>query len=228
MTYFTPTHAPVQVFPFIHYANTLPKEQEGFFPLTVLRLPLDQVVLDYTTISSIIKEYLLIDDVLTPAWLETLVLVPNNTYQGKASTITLIDKETFARLGQDYNVRRVFVDPSFTLPRSIGLLGIGSEIDRLMPPSHSYGYLCGPYLGSLSKDASQVELWPVYRLYSDTYRTFLFGLYKPLPHGDDPQYQAFREVDERGYSLIPIPSRLSTLHMNNGNGPFRIGVKGDS
>lgn len=67
MTYFTPTHAPVQVFPFIHYANTLPKEQEGFFPLTVLRLPLDQVVLDYTTISSIIKEYLLIDGVLTPA-----------------------------------------------------------------------------------------------------------------------------------------------------------------
>ncbi|KAK1921498.1 amidase signature domain-containing protein [Papiliotrema laurentii] len=187
VTYFTPTHAPVQVFPFIHYANTLPKEQEGFFPLTVLRLPLDQVVLDYTTISSIIKEYLLIDDVLTPAWLETLVLVPNNTYQGKASTITLIDKETFARLGQDYNVKRVFVDPSFTLPRSIGLL--------------------------------------VYRLYSDTYRTFLFGLYKPLPHGDDPQYQAFREVDERGYSLIPIASRLSTLHMNNGNGPFRIGVK---
>lgn len=109
----------------------------------------------------------------------------------------------------------------------MGVEGTGTEIDRIIPPSHPYGYLRGPYLGSVNKDTDKVELWPVYRLYSDMYRTFLFGLYKPLPYDDDPQYQAFREVDERGYNLIPVPSRLSAGFKGNGNGPLRIGVKGD-
>lgn len=116
MTYFTPTHAPVQAFPFVHFANSLSKEQQGYFPLTVLRLPLNKVVLDYTAISSVINDYLSMDDVLTSAWLENLVLLPNDTFPGETSTITLINKETFARLGQEYNVKRIFVDPSYTLP----------------------------------------------------------------------------------------------------------------
>jgi hypothetical protein len=68
VTYFTPTHAPVQAFPFVHFANSLSKEQQGYFPLTVLRLPLNKVVLDYTAISSVINDYLSMDDVLTSAW----------------------------------------------------------------------------------------------------------------------------------------------------------------
>lgn len=78
---------------------------------------------------------------------------------------------------------------------------------------------------------SQVKLWPVYRLSSDTYRAFLNGMYPTAPFRSSRghTYRALRAVDDQGYHLIPVPSRL--YKQASGGDPAvegtRIAIKGE-
>jgi hypothetical protein len=78
-------------------------------------------------------------------------------------------------------------------------------------------------------DEGLTKLYPVYRLYSDTSRSFITGVY-PLNDGTD-KYAPFRELDHNGYLLLPVPSRLYLKLEEDGTGNGikgrRIGVKGE-
>lgn len=82
-------------------------------------------------------------------------------------------------------------------------------------------------------DASkrQMDLWPVYRLYPDIYRTFMFGMYRPfygpIPIDQEEIYKEFRGVDQNGDKYIPVPSRLYSRPYDNGIRGQRIAVKGE-
>lgn len=202
------------------------------FPSTVVRVPIDEPVLRPDRLREVIDNALATDDVLTPGWLTTLFLLPAVDSSGDTASMSFIDKDSFIMLQNDLGVQRVFVDPSFALPRSLSLRGLDVGVNRLFPPVSIPISMNGPFLGSSTQDRDKVDLWPVYRLYSDTFRSFLFGLYKlPLSHvsaENGATYEAFRHLDEHGYILIPVPSRLSSSGPHNGVRGQRIGVKGKS
>jgi len=82
----------------------------------------------------------------------------------------------------------------------------------------------GPYFSrSLG---NSLDLLPVYRLYPDDYRTFLFGIY-PL-NDQSGRYGTLRRYDIHGNLLIPVPSRLYIRAGELGIRGQRIAVKGES
>jgi len=232
VSYFSPTHSP-----YISLPVTGPRESKSLsdsaFPSAALRLPLDQAVLGPDRIRDLINDMLAADDVLTEDWLQTLFLLPDQDNVCNAASMTFINRDTLLMLESEFGVKRVLVDMTFILPRASALRGIDIEVDRLFPPTAVPTNIRGPYLARQSMDKNaEVDLWPVYRLYSDTFRAFLYGLYEvPRARGVPGQsvtYQAFRHLDNQGYNMIPVPSRLYDLSVPNGVSGERIGVKGES
>lgn len=139
--------------------------------------------------------------------------------------MSIIDLDVLKLFSKEYKTQSIFIDPTFYLPRPIGLRDLDTKVCRLVPSGFTTN-ISGPVLAYQTQD--HIELYLVYRLYSDTYRTFLYGLYQPWTAGErtGKAHRPYRAADELGYNLIPVPSRLYFGLGQDGLGGQRVGVKG--
>lgn len=177
----------------------------------------------YTDLQAVLDGYLSADDVLTRSWLHTLVLLPEQ--DGQPVELPYLDHKMLAPLVDTFETRRVLIHPAIRVPGR--RRSLSPCIHALSAASSLPDSLQGPVLITLQ--GPQLQLWPVYRLYSDKYRTFLFGMYPPSPFDRSPgsAYRAVRAVDDGGYNLIPVPSRLYTVEGDPAVTGKRIAVKGE-
>lgn len=228
--YFSPTHAPAATIQLaeIDFATlyTAP-----YSPITVVHVPVTEEELNPADFLAILNNALASDDVITKKWLKTVVLLPQFDNAGdthlRGPKGLRLDWDLQASLQANYGIEHLLIHPTLHHSSTMHYVGIDLQYHALSPNTLGVGHVQGPYLASRLDDR-QINLWPVYRLYSDTYRTFLFGVYKPLPIWPigDIGYKAFRKVDERGYNYIPVPSRLYGEKEKALHGK-RIGVKGE-
>lgn len=188
--------------------------------VTILHVPSTNSTIFLHDVINSIESALALDDVLSPAWLDTLILVPD-----AIDTPIRLDAAVASALYLDYGVKSLLLHPSVLPPPSRRFPGVDLEIQSLPPSAVIPKTINGPYLAR--KNMNKMDLYPVYKLYSDIYRTFLFGMYKPpsLLAEEEP-YHTFRHVDSKGYPMIPVPSRLYGRSSDQLHGK-RIGIKGE-
>ncbi|ORY35737.1 amidase signature domain-containing protein [Naematelia encephala] len=217
VSYMTPTHLPI---------TTLTVQQRWearnvFSVLTAIPLPEKGKQVTDRQISSIVDEFVATDDVFALPWLETVLFTstPTNTPSklSQRAIDALISRGT----------RTLLVPPSVSLSIHNDT-NSRLEIIRLAAPLPSGQHLRGPYLVRSSSSSSSyhptvLDLYDVYRLYSDNYRTFILGMY-PLNDGSG-RFASVRQYDSRGYLQIPVPSRLREYKDGSVMGGARIGVK---
>lgn len=188
--------------------------------ITVLRIPALGPLITVHDVASALDDALAIDDVISPAWLKTLVIVPQPLrFSTKSSSGVRIHSDVEPVLKARYGVERVLPHTSLLISGRGSLATASAHLDSLN----------GPYLAVRDTYLEFMDLYPVYRLYTDIYRTFMYGIYKPLialPPQLPGGYKALRRVDEWGYNLIPVPSRLYGDQSRPLNGQ-RVGVKGE-
>ena len=206
---------------------------QGYWPMTIIRIPSANRTFDTEKIVSKIDEALEYDDVLTRPWLSNVLLVPElDQEQISPNERASIEWKVLVELHQTYGIGQILLHPSIAAPESRRFPGLNLLVDTLSPTTSTPGDLQGPYLASKNPEKDQLDLWPVYRLESDVYRTFLFGLYRPLlpiPSSEsDATHLAFRRVDAQGYNYIPVPSRFYAQGSSKSLSGQRIGIKGES
>jgi hypothetical protein len=124
-------------------------------PITVIKT--NETVITRDTLTSIISSYLEGDDVFSYDFLDGLYL--------SSSVKSSLDASAVDYLGS-FNTSWIFVDGSVTADISINKAVLRSSVELS----------AGPYLATI--DGDSVSFATVYRLYPDTYRTFLFGAYE--------------------------------------------------
>jgi hypothetical protein len=123
-------------------------------PITVIKT--NETIITKDVLETVLSSYLAGDDVFSHDFLDGLYL--------SSSAKSTLDTSAMEYLAS-FNTSMLFVDPSVTADISMNKMVLQSAID--LP--------AGPYLASV-EDGS-VSFATVYRLYPDTYRTFLFGAY---------------------------------------------------
>jgi hypothetical protein len=183
----------------------------GGYRSLLFNYPMDDSTSIKTTLQAALSR-LQEDDVFNQKWLETVCLV---TQPSQLSPHDL--GELFQTL-IEHGVRHVISHSS------IGLVSVTdmTVYHSLSPPSSSTP--TGPYL-AVERETG-LDLYQAYRLYPDRYRCFVFGMY-PLEDGNGA-YKPFRRVNEEGYNLIPVPSRMYTEGARSGIVGQRIAIKGSS
>lgn len=130
------------------------KPAASLLPITLVKT--NESTISKATLEGIISSYLEADDVFSHDFLDGLYI--SSTVQSS------LDASAVEYLGS-FNTSFVFMDESITGDGPFTKISITSSAD--MP--------AGPYLASMTEGS--VSLATVYRLYPDTYRTFLFGAY---------------------------------------------------
>lgn len=126
----------------------------SLLPITVVKT--NESTISQATLEKVISSYLIADDVFNHDFLDGILV---------SSTVkSTLDASAVEYLGS-FNTRFVLLDDSVSGDGPFTKVSIKSPVD--LP--------AGPYLASLKADS--VSLATVYRLYPDTYRTFLFGAY---------------------------------------------------
>lgn len=173
---------------------------------------------------AVIERYLSVDDVFSREWLYTLFFTPAE--ESDLSAQLDISPDTLKTLAKDFGTRQVLLHPALRLPLSMRLRSPVLSVVPLSMGSSIPDGVEGPVL--ITTIGSQAQLWPVYRVYSDTFRAFLYGMYpdSPFPWSRGSSYRALRAMDDRGYSLIPVPSRLYGGRGATAVSGKRIAVKG--
>ena len=234
VSYFSPLDEPVAEVPYID--NGAPSSVAEQLPVTVIRVPVAERVIAPEVLQDAVQFALRNDDVLTAPWLGTVMLLADPSGD-EASHVSLVDWDTMTMLNREYGVQRVYLESTFHLTRLPRFARVKTpDITHVLPPKLISPILHGPFLASMGQGLMPtLSLYPVYRLYSDVFRTFVYGLY-PSPYRltnsqyliqrNSTPYRALRLLDNDGYNLIPVPSRLYTHGLDNGVNGKRIGVKG--
>jgi hypothetical protein len=203
VSYFSPS----QVVSQINLDSPLPSSDQS--TLTVLPLPnTPRVTIKW--LKATLDTWLVNDDVVSHQWLSTLVL----TSSPGDRPITM-DPLALRVLKKDYGVTRLVIAPNVRIQQSDIPIYYLSQTAVLSD-------LAGPYFSRSIGET--LSLLPVYRLYPDDYRTFLFGIY-PLRNGSE-RFATLRRYDMHGNLLIPVPSRLYARGGEPGVRGQRIAVKG--
>ncbi|ORX38334.1 hypothetical protein BD324DRAFT_607863 [Kockovaella imperatae] len=171
-------------------------------------------------VSRVINNHLNQDDVLSKSWLENVILT--RASEGGAATLSIeLNNADMSALKSEFGIKNIFIgDDTNLLANENGLASVqrlsASDMSRLEG-------LQGPYLVRGGYPGGSSKILPVYRLYSDNYRSFVYGSVPSL----EGSHRAVRLVDDKGYSLIPVPSRLYAKCEEEDNGVCgrRIGVK---
>ena len=152
------------------------------------------------TISSILEDYLK-DDVYTDAFLATAILHSASVVDVPIATVDFLRSK---------GAQTIVLKGKLT---STGNAGVKfTEADGAPAP--------GPYLAL--KVETGIELYPVYRLTVDRYRTFVAGVYAK---GDG--FEVLGKVTSQfGDPIIPVPSRLYRINSDAPLAGHRIAVKG--
>lgn len=133
---------------------SIPAGSATSIPITVIKT--NETTITKNVLESVISSYLDGDDVFSHDFLDALYL--------SSSVKSTLDASAVDYLAS-LNTSMLLIDASVTADASMNKMVLESAID--IP--------AGPYLASV-EDGS-VSFATVYRLYPDTYRTFLFGAY---------------------------------------------------
>jgi hypothetical protein len=123
-------------------------------PITVIKTNETAITKDFLT--NVISSYIEGDDVFNHDFLDGLYLSSSVKSTLDASAVDYLTS---------FNTSMLFVDASVTADVSMNKMVLESTVE--LP--------AGPYLASVEEGS--VSFATVYRLYPDTYRTFLFGAY---------------------------------------------------
>ena len=158
-------------------------------------------------LEKIISNYLDLDDVFTEDFLEGVCIFSS------ANAATLDASATDYLAGLD--VKHTMLGKSFSSPGSYGQSAVSVSSNGTHLPA-------GPYLASVG--AGEISLSTVYRVYEDTYRDFLFGVYET---GDAGESHTGLDVSlpNFGYPAIPVPSRIYYLDDPRPLAGERVAVK---
>jgi hypothetical protein len=133
---------------------TTPVGSSTTIPITVIKTNETAITKDFLT--NVISSYLEGDDVFNHDFLDGLYLSSSVKSTLDASAVDYLTS---------FNTSMLFVDASVTADVSMNKMVLESTVE--LP--------AGPYLASVEEGS--VSFATVYRLYPDTYRTFLFGAY---------------------------------------------------
>lgn len=130
------------------------KPTVSLLPITVVKT--NQTTISQSTLEEIVSSYLERDDVFSHDFLDGLYIVSTVSSSLDVSAVEYLES---------FNTSYVFLDDSVSGDGPFSRISIKASAD--IP--------AGPYLATLGEKS--VSLATVYRLYPDTYRTFLFGAY---------------------------------------------------
>ena len=196
---------------------------ENHQPITVIVVPATAAAGEAANLTDLIRYYLESDDILSKDWLSTVSL-SRDPAEAKGASLepTILTAADLLAVQREYGTHTFLLDPSISLGREADVGEPSANVKHLSTSDGFHG-LRGPYLTKGRPGTDEVDLLPVFKLESDTYRTFMHGVY-PVPGGS---FRALHAVDDRGYNLIPLPSRLySRCKEDDGVCGQRIAVKG--
>lgn len=174
-------------------------------PITVIST--NASVITSSILQQTIAEYLAADDVLSADFTQSILITTS-------ASSALLDASASDYLAS-YNLSHVFLGSTF---RRSSRNGFSATIlqSNGSPPSP------GPYLASIT--STSVCLSKVYRLYTDTYRDFLYGAYE-VNDGTGDWAALDVSLPSFGYSAIPVPSRLYSWNDPRPFAGFRVAIK---
>ncbi|WWC61747.1 uncharacterized protein I303_104332 [Kwoniella dejecticola CBS 10117] len=226
--YFTPSHHPI---------NTLPLEQtseygmDQFQPIVIIPITKpDEGVLTVQHLRPIVEDYFAKDDVITKGYFKNVLLYHIDEHEDEDEEESPIDISLPVYLVKEFQTESIILKGrlSVNLPApGIGLPSI--PIHRTKGSfSETREIIEGPYLvkyhqNNQNQKQGQLELYPVFRLYPDIYKTFVNGIY-PINDGF-ATYKTLNKVDQYGNLLIPVPSRLRREKGNQPSAGERVAVK---
>ena len=203
----------------------MPFDQEHA-PVTVVTVPACATAGKEVNLPDIIRGYLESDDLLGQEWLSSVILFQEKCASaGACVKPTVVTVEDISAIEEEYGTHTILLDSSITLEAHANTEQLTARVQYLPVSAEGLHGLRGPYLTSRRSGSKEIEFLPVFKLESDTYQSFMHGVY-PVPGGS---YRALHSVDDRGYNLIPLPSRLySHCKEDDGICGQRIAVKGTS
>ncbi|OCF60501.1 hypothetical protein L486_00134 [Kwoniella mangroviensis CBS 10435] len=208
--YFSSTHQPLYHLP----KSSLLLNKEGFKPICVIWILIpDNGQIIESILKDTISSYLNEDDVLTKEWLKTILLIPS--LQDSAQIIDIeIQDEALSYLLEEVGSTHLILDQS-----------IQYHSDPLIISSISTSELkvkraAGPYL--VKQQMNTLGFYPVYRLYPDTSHAVVNGIY---PLDGQGTYRTLNKTEDRGRTLVPVPSRLYSWGNAGKLKGYRLSVK---
>ncbi|KAF2017351.1 amidase family protein [Aaosphaeria arxii CBS 175.79] len=153
-------------------------------PITVIKTNASSITKD--TLTSVIDSYLSADDVFNHDFLDGLYI--------SSAVKTSLDATAVEYL-TSLNTTFVFADSTVSVEGSFTTIALESPAEVPI----------GPYLAHV--ESGTVSFSTVYRLYPDTYRTFLFGAYD-ANDGEDNHNPLGTFLPKFWDPMIPVPSRV--------------------
>lgn len=191
--------------PYLALTTTPSAESHGFsgignLPFTVAKF--DECSITADDVDVLINRYLEEDDVISESFLQSLYI--STSCEGEAS----MDGGALDYL-TSMGAKAIYTSSRLTCKGAVAIEGP----DDLEP---------GPYIASV-KDGVAI-FSPVYRLYEDRYRTFIFGAYEDMSTNDS--FKPFPvSVAKYQDPLIPVPSRIYSWSDKRPFAGFRIAIK---
>ncbi|KAH8921445.1 hypothetical protein BT69DRAFT_1335555 [Atractiella rhizophila] len=182
-------------------------ETAEFAPATVISVNNASVTARY--LDAVLADFAQVDDVYCPSFSKRLFL--------QSSRPCRLEDDTIALLSQSVS-EIVLLSAEIEVPASEAL-PVGLSVHRA-EGAHLPAQLSGPFLAGTK--GGEIFLHPVYRLYEDKYRTFVYGSYQ-LPFSSI--HRPFLHNTIYQTNLIPVPSRLYSVHSEKPLAGVRIGVK---
>ncbi|KAF1999082.1 amidase family protein [Amniculicola lignicola CBS 123094] len=153
-------------------------------PITVVKTNVSAITKE--VLEAVIASYLKVDDVFTFDFLDGLYI---------SSTVPASMDASAANYLSSFNTSFIFLGESVSADVSFSKISIKSSPD----------FPAGPYLATFG--SGSVSLATIYRLYPDTYRTFLFGAYDSND-GADNHHPLGTFLPKMWDNMIPVPSRI--------------------
>jgi hypothetical protein len=193
-------------YPKISTASSL-QPQSDIVPSTVIYTNASSISAEY--LESMLAKYTAIDDVFTEDFLEAVFVISSvSNAQLDTSAMSfftsmnlshLVLSSSFAQTSGDASVSVSFIE--------------APTVDSLPP---------GPYAATVS--LSGISLSSVYRLYPDSYRTFLFGAFES--NDREGNYKALGAFLPKFWDpMIPVPSRIYSMYDSRPFAGERVAIK---
>ncbi|WWC70328.1 uncharacterized protein I206_104278 [Kwoniella pini CBS 10737] len=163
-----------------------------------------------------VERYFSIDDVLTAGFFKHVM------FYGESNEEEIpVEMSVLVYLMRQFKTEQITFNGKFTLNLPAPGIGLPSisihKISSSFSKTRELGQ--GPYLMRYQDGVDfggEIEFYPVFKLYSDYYKTFVNGIY-PIRDGNET-YKTLNKVDKYGNLLIPVPSRLCSENLD---GPLR-------
>jgi hypothetical protein len=193
-------------YPKITLASTL-QPQNNLIPSTVVYTNGSSVSGQY--LKSVLAKYKAIDDVFTEDFLGAVFVISSvKNAQLDTSAMSFLSS---------MNLSQLVLSSSFAQANNVAsgaLSFIEAPTIDLLPP--------GPYAATIS--SSGLSLSSVYRLYSDSYRDFLFGAFES--NNGQGDYKALGVFLPKFWDpMIPVPSRIYSMYDSRPFAGERVAIK---